>query len=129
MYAIRTRAGTVYMKLKRNFGDMSALDVSCGQRAAYAASPDIQGTTVAVTMTVLGTTEPAQQAGQLPLACWLAGRPVREQLITCLGWQQGSYAPMSGMHRHVEVIAARPAAAATKASTTLGWSSVSLHLN
>lgn len=27
MYAIRTRNGTVYMKLKRNFGDMSALKV------------------------------------------------------------------------------------------------------
>ncbi|PNH12408.1 hypothetical protein TSOC_000635 [Tetrabaena socialis] len=26
MYAIRTRSGTVYMKLKRNFGDMSALE-------------------------------------------------------------------------------------------------------
>lgn len=28
MYAIRTRNGTVYLKLKRNFGDMSALKVS-----------------------------------------------------------------------------------------------------
>lgn len=27
MYAIRTRNGTVYMKLKRNFGDMKALQV------------------------------------------------------------------------------------------------------
>lgn len=27
MYAIRTRNGTVYMKIKRNFGDMSALQV------------------------------------------------------------------------------------------------------
>jgi hypothetical protein len=27
MYAIRTRNGTVYLKLKRNFGDMSALKV------------------------------------------------------------------------------------------------------
>jgi len=26
MYAIRTRSGSVYMKIKRNFGDMSALD-------------------------------------------------------------------------------------------------------
>lgn len=26
MYAIRTRSGTVYMKIKRNFGDMSALE-------------------------------------------------------------------------------------------------------
>ena len=25
MYAIRTRSGTVYMQIKRNFGDMSAL--------------------------------------------------------------------------------------------------------
>lgn len=28
MYAIRTRNGTVYMKIKCNFGDMSALEVS-----------------------------------------------------------------------------------------------------
>ena len=28
MYAIRTRNGNVYMKIKRNFGDMSALNVS-----------------------------------------------------------------------------------------------------
>ena len=27
MYAIKTRNGEVYMKLKRNFGDMSALEV------------------------------------------------------------------------------------------------------
>eukprot|EP00775_Hariotina_reticulata_P001401 gene1401-1744_t len=27
MYAIRTRNGTVYLKIKRNFGDMSALQV------------------------------------------------------------------------------------------------------
>ncbi len=27
MYAIRTRSGTVYMKIKRNFGDLSALEV------------------------------------------------------------------------------------------------------
>jgi hypothetical protein len=30
MYAIRTRSGTVYMKIKRNFGDMSALQVRSG---------------------------------------------------------------------------------------------------
>lgn len=28
MYAIRTRSGTVYMKIRRNFGDMSSLQVS-----------------------------------------------------------------------------------------------------
>lgn len=28
MYAIRTRSGTVYLKIKRNFGDMSMLQVS-----------------------------------------------------------------------------------------------------
>jgi hypothetical protein len=33
MYAIRTRAGTVYMKIKRNFGDMSALQVRGGASA------------------------------------------------------------------------------------------------
>lgn len=27
MYAIRTRSGDVYLKIKRNFGDMSALQV------------------------------------------------------------------------------------------------------
>lgn len=27
MYAIRTRSGTVYLKIKRNFGDMSMLQV------------------------------------------------------------------------------------------------------
>lgn len=27
MYAIRTRSGSVYLKIKRNFGDMSALQV------------------------------------------------------------------------------------------------------
>ena len=30
MYAIRTRNGNVYMKIKRNFGDMSALNVGLG---------------------------------------------------------------------------------------------------
>jgi hypothetical protein len=31
MYAIRTRNGNVYLKIKRNFGDMSALQVrACG---------------------------------------------------------------------------------------------------
>jgi hypothetical protein len=38
MYAIRTRSGTVYLKLKRNFGDLSALQVCeralVGARAA-----------------------------------------------------------------------------------------------
>lgn len=34
MYAIRTRNGTVYMKLKRNFGDMSALKVGGGRLQA-----------------------------------------------------------------------------------------------
>lgn len=32
MYAIRTRSGTVYLKLKRNFGDLSALEVRQGVR-------------------------------------------------------------------------------------------------
>lgn len=30
MYAIRTRNGNVYLKIKRNFGDMSALQVRLG---------------------------------------------------------------------------------------------------
>ena len=34
MYAIRTRNGNVYMKIKRNFGDMSALNVSFVQQNA-----------------------------------------------------------------------------------------------
>jgi hypothetical protein len=33
MYAIRTRNGTVYMKLKKNYGDMSALAVGGWGRA------------------------------------------------------------------------------------------------
>lgn len=31
MYAIRTRSGTVYMKLKKNYGDLSALEVRVGK--------------------------------------------------------------------------------------------------
>jgi hypothetical protein len=30
IYAIRTRNGNVYLKIKRNFGDMSALEVRGG---------------------------------------------------------------------------------------------------
>jgi hypothetical protein len=36
MYAIRTRNGTVYMKLKRNFGDMKALQVGEGESLDHA---------------------------------------------------------------------------------------------
>ncbi len=39
MYAIRTRNGTVYMKLRRNYGDMSALQASgCGAPRAGGAA-------------------------------------------------------------------------------------------
>ncbi len=38
MYAIRTRSGTVYMKIKRNYGDLTALEVC--RRAADAGDVD-----------------------------------------------------------------------------------------
>jgi hypothetical protein len=46
MYAIRTRSGTVYMQVKRNFGDMSALEVRAPpllQRPAAAAARLLAG--------------------------------------------------------------------------------------
>ncbi len=36
IYAIKTRNGQVYLRLKRNFGDMSALEVRCARCACCA---------------------------------------------------------------------------------------------
>lgn len=35
IYAIRTRNGGVYLKIKRNFGDLSALQVHCSSLASF----------------------------------------------------------------------------------------------